>query len=133
MSATRMPAFSFIGPIAMILGGFALAGVSADAARGQRLFIQCAACHALQATPGTVGPPLGGILGRKSGATPGYSYSPALSAAVLQWDEATLNRWLERPTELVPGTKMIFAGIANPSDRAALIAYLKTTADPARR
>lgn len=114
--------------VMVLLGGFAFAEGSADAARGQRLFMQCAACHTLQVTPGSLGPPLGGIIGHEAAAAPGYSYSPALAAAGLRWDEATLNRWLEHPTDLVPGTKMIFAGIANPADRAAIIAYLKTTA-----
>jgi cytochrome c len=123
----------FAGVTMTLLSGFALGEGPADAARGQRLFMQCSVCHSLPATPGMLGPPLRGIVGQKAGAAPGYPYSSALAAAGLQWDEATLNRWLERPTDLVPGTKMIFAGIANPADRAAVIAYLKSTTIPPKR
>lgn len=123
----------FAALCSLLLADAALADGTADAARGRRLFMQCAACHALQPMPGTLGPPLGGIVGRKAAASPDYAYSPALAGAGLQWDEATLSRWLERPTGLVPGTKMIFAGIASPADRSALIAYLKTTAAAAKR
>jgi cytochrome c len=121
------------GVFAMLAGGPVLAGAAPEAARGERLFMQCAACHSMQPTPGGLGPPLAGIVGRAAAATPGYPYSAALSGAGLQWDEATLNRWLERPNQLVPGTKMIFAGISNPADRLALIAYLKAAAGAAAK
>ena len=45
--------------------------------------------------------------------------------ANIRWDEATLDRWLQRPQAVVPGTTMAFAGIANPADRRALIAYMR--------
>jgi len=107
----------------------AVAQTPGDAARGKRLFLQCQACHALQAgAPGTVGPSLGGVVGRKAGSIEGYSYSPALRASGLVWNAATLDQWLEQPNVLVPGTKMIFAGVANPADRAALVAFLEQAA-----
>jgi len=100
---------------------------SADAAlkRGKLLYIQCRACHELAAgRPHRVGPNLHGFLARDAATAPGFAYSVALRKANLKWDKSTLEKWLEKPAALAPGNSMAFAGIASPSDRAALIAYL---------
>lgn len=97
--------------------------------RGKLLFIQCRACHELQAgQPDKIGPNLSGLLGRKVAAQENFSYSPALRAASFVWDAATLNRWIEKPGAVVPGNAMAFAGIVDPKDRAALLAYLQRAA-----
>lgn len=100
--------------------------------RGERLFLQCRACHALgTAQEGKIGPPLGGSIGRKAASVPGFAYSKALTASGLTWDEATLDRWIAQPSALVPGTSMVYAGLVKPEDRQQLIAYLKrATAAP---
>ena len=67
-----------------------------------------------------------GIVGTKAGDVPGYDFSPALKASGLTWDEATLDKWLENPMKLVPGTRMTYAGQSDPAKRKDLIAYLKT-------
>jgi cytochrome c len=96
------------------------------AVAGKMIFMRCAACHAVSAAaPRKVGPHLQGIVGRKSGSVEGFSYSPAMKAASLRWDEATLDRWLTRPASVVPGTAMVFAGLPDAADRKAVIAYLK--------
>ncbi len=63
-------------------------------------------------------------MNRKAGASEGYSYSRGMVDSGLIWDVATLDRWLERPDAVVPGTTMAFAGIASVTDRAAIISYL---------
>ena len=83
----------------------------------------CAACHQQQTTP--VAPGLSGILGRKA-AVEDFPYSPAFRKAGFTWDEDSLNRYLETPRAVVPDNQMAFFGLENPSDRTALIAYLKT-------
>lgn len=94
--------------------------------RGKLLFIQCRACHELKAgLPDKVGPSLDGLLGRKSGSKAGFGYSPALLAANITWDKATLDRWLQKPSAVVPGNAMAFAGVADPKDRAALLMYIE--------
>jgi cytochrome c len=104
----------------------ALAAPSADAVMGKRLFLRCAACHAMSAAASAkVGPHLQGVVGRKSGSVATYRYSAAMQKAALTWDEATLDRWLTRPATVVPGTSMAFAGVPNPAERKAIIAYLK--------
>jgi len=111
---------------ALLWNATALSGNADAATRGKRLFLQCQACHAPTGdAQGTVGPSLGAVVGRKAASLDGYNYSTALTASGLVWNEATLDRWLEHPSALVPGTKMIFAGVASAADRAALIAYLK--------
>lgn len=94
--------------------------------RGERLFLQCRACHSLGTeTAGKVGPPLLGLLGRKAGTYPDFGYSSALAASGLTWDDATLDRWLASPATVVPGTSMVFAGLPKSEDRRALIDYLR--------
>jgi cytochrome c len=104
-------------------------GVAAETApsgRGRILFLACQSCHDLKPGPSPkTGPSLYGVVGRKAGALAGYAYSPAMKAQTFVWDEATLNRWLTAPTDLVPGTKMAFAGLPKAEDRAAVIEYLK--------
>jgi cytochrome c len=46
----------------------------------------------------------------------------------LIWDERTLERWLSDPERLVPGQKMGLR-VAQPEDRADLIAHLKRESD----
>jgi cytochrome c len=72
-----------------------------------------------------------GLFGRKAGSLPDYSYSVALKNSGIVWDEHTLDRWLQGPSTMVPGTEMIFAGLADPQERADVIAYLKEATKPA--
>ncbi len=98
-----------------------------DAAIGARLFLQCRACHTVgPGEPGNTGPNLSSIVGAKAGGKSGYTYSPALAGSGIVWTSTTLDAWLVKPTSLVPGTKMAFAGVASPKARADLIAYLAT-------
>jgi len=108
-----------------------LSPAHADEARGKRLFLQCAACHALndQATA-KVGPALHGMFTRPIAAKDGYDYSPALKKLGGTWDKNSLDRWLAKPAAVAPGTKMVFAGMANDQDRADLIAYLQKVTTP---
>jgi len=96
-------------------------------ATGAKLFLQCRACHTVNAG-GTqaIGPNLSGVLGAKAASKPGYNYSPALKKANLTWSKPTMDAWLTRPSKLVPGNKMAFAGMTNPQARADMIAYLGT-------
>ena len=98
-----------------------------DAAQGELVFKHnCAICHTVEAGKNKIGPSLAGIVGRKSGAEAGFTYSDGMSSAGLTWDEATLDKYLANPREVVPGNKMMFPGVKNPDERRAIIAYLKT-------
>lgn len=86
---------------------------------------QCAACHTIaKDAPHGLGPNLWGVAGSKSGDIKGYEFSPAMKAAGLTWDEATLDKYLTNPRDVVPGTKMSFAGIADATKRKELITWL---------
>jgi len=115
---------------AVLALAFALAGqasAAGDAANGGTLFKQkCGLCHSAQAGQNRVGPSLFGVVGRKAGSVPSYSYSDAMKDSGLTWDDATLFSYLAGPRAKVPGTKMTFAGFPNASDRADVIAYLNT-------
>ncbi|HEX7967040.1 MAG TPA: cytochrome c family protein, partial [Stellaceae bacterium] len=82
-------------------------------------------CHTVEAGKNKIGPSLAGIVGRKAGTAPGFSYSDANKKSGVTWDEATLDAYLTDPRKFMPGTKMVFAGLKNPDDRKAIIAYLK--------
>lgn len=99
-----------------------------DAAAGKRAFLKCAACHAIaKGAPNKIGPNLFGVVGRKAGTAPGFRYSAAMKAkgASITWDAATLDKWLARPSAVIPGTSMAFGGVPNAAERASIIAYLK--------
>lgn len=99
---------------------------NADLDKGRVLFLQCRACHGLeQGGANKVGPNLYGIFGQKAGTVAGFAYSEALSAADIVWSAEALDDWLARPSDFLPGNRMVFAGIRKPEDRANLIAYLK--------
>jgi len=111
-----------------------LASANPDA--GKAAFKQCTACH----TPdkggkNTVGPNLWDIVGNPKGHHEGYSYSKAMQAATVKggdegvWTYEHLNAFLTSPKAYLPGTKMTFAGLRKPEDRANVIAYLRTLAD----
>jgi len=103
-----------------------VAAAPPDPAAGQKLFVRCAACHSVMPNKQGIGPSLAGLVGRKAGSVPGYSYSPAMRASKLVWSRAMLDRYLAGPAKMVPGNKMPFAGIASDPDRANLVAYLAT-------
>jgi len=116
-----------------ILGLLAVPGVlwaaPADPVAGGTVFKKCAACHSTDPSGRSgVGPNLRGVVGRPAARVPGFSYSPAMTASKLVWNEKTLMRFLAAPRQMVPGTRMTFAGLPNPQDRANVIAFLKQSA-----
>jgi cytochrome c len=96
-----------------------------DPAAGQRVFAQCAGCHATAPGVNKIGPSLAGVVGRRSGTEPGYEYSPAMKNANITWDDSTLDKFLASPAGLVHGTKM-FISVPSSADRQNVIAYLDT-------
>ncbi len=99
---------------------------TANPDRGRRLYIQCRACHTLIAEGNQLlGPNLLGFMDRQAGTASGYEYSEALLSAEISWTPEMLDAWMQSPSEVIPGNKMIFAGIRKARDRADLIAYLQ--------
>ena len=111
--------------VAVVLG-FSSALAEGDAAAGKQVFATtCGVCHSTEPGVNKIGPSLAGIFGSKSGAVPGYDFSPALKAANITWDETALDKYLQSPMADVHGTKMMIS-VPNAENRQNIIAYLKT-------
>ena len=101
-----------------------------DAKQGQRVFNKCKACHSLVEGQKRIGPSLYAVFGRKVGTLPGFSFSSAMKNADVVWTEKTLDEYLAKPREFMPGTRMAFAGLPKKQERDDLIAYLKEATKP---
>ncbi|MGZ3265967.1 MAG: c-type cytochrome [Croceibacterium sp.] len=121
-------------PIAGVVEGGAAAKVdlgtvlaSADPAAGQKIFAKCSSCHTIdQGGANGIGPNLYGTVGVPIGeGKGGFAFSGALSGHGGNWTYENLFDWLKSPSAFAPGTKMTFAGLSSPQDRANVIAYLK--------
>ena len=97
-----------------------------DAAKGAIVFNQCKTCHVVDKGVNRVGPSLYGVVGRKAGTVAKYTYSKANKESGLMWTAAKLDEYLAAPQKVVKGTKMAFAGLKKPEDRANVIAFLAT-------
>ena len=91
---------------------------------GEAVYARCQGCHALAYD--RTGPRHCGLFGRRAGSVPGFQYSAPMKASDIIWTARTLDRFLENPGRAVPGTTMGYAGVADATERAALIAYLKS-------
>jgi cytochrome c len=99
-----------------------------DASAGERVFRRCGSCHEVgEGAENKVGPVLNGVVGRPAAAIEDYEYSDAMQEAAaggLVWTVAVLQEYLEKPRDVVPGTKMNFPGLRSEEQRNDVIAYL---------
>ncbi|NJC05235.1 cytochrome c [Sphingomonas kaistensis] len=103
---------------------------SADAAKGADVFKKCQACHTVEkGAANGLGPNLWSAYGKPHGHVPGFAYSDALKGVPGVWDWKSMNEWLTNPKKYAPGTKMTFAGLSNPEDRANVMAFLNSKSD----
>src|SRR5438309_3428073 len=102
----------------------------ADPAAGQQIFNKCMACHnADKGGANQLGPNLWGVIGEPIGQGRGFAFSDALGKKGGTWAWDNLSEWLTSPRNFAPGTKMTFAGLSNPQDRANVIAFLNQHSD----
>jgi cytochrome c len=98
---------------------------TADAARGEAVFRKCSACHnANQGGANGLGPNLFGTMGNSLAHRADYSYSEPLRAHGGRWDWDAMSQWLRSPRAFAPGTKMTFAGLGDPQERADVMLFL---------
>ncbi|MBS0410745.1 MAG: cytochrome c family protein [Proteobacteria bacterium] len=99
-----------------------------DPGQGHTVFAsRCAMCHsAAKGGPTILGPTLWGVVGRPAGTVKGFAYSSGMKGAGFTWSNDRLRIYLPKPNGMVPGTKMTFAGLKNPTQIDDLIAYLNT-------
>ncbi len=92
---------------------------------GAKIFKKCASCHTIgKGEAPKVGPNLYGVVGRKKGST-NFSYSEGMKAKGGAWDVESISQFITKPKDYISGTKMAFAGLKKPQDRADVILYLQ--------
>ena len=97
-----------------------------DVKKGAKLFkAKCAQCHSIE-EGGNVksGPPLWALFGSNAGRTTGYGYSEAVKSSGITWSDKHMYEFLVNPKKYIPGTKMVFAGLKKPAERADLVAFM---------
>lgn len=125
-----------LASVALVLGGcLSLTGPAhaqgapdeATLKLGKRVFLMCRSCHGTEDDGRhKVGPNLHGVFGRKAGSVEGFKFSDAVKNSGIVWTEETINEWLVKPKDFLPGNKMAFAGVPKENERKAVIAYLKS-------
>ena len=123
----------------LLVGGLVLAAAACepsdvepqavDPQLGERAYQKCFSCHSLESGKNDLtGPTLHKIVGRSIAAERDFNYSPAMRKFADregQWGKGLLDKFIADPEAMVPGTSMMFHGIGDPAERAALIAYLE--------
>lgn len=103
---------------------------STDIDAGKKMFKKCKACHTIdKGGKNKVGPNLWGIVGRAQASVDGFKYSSAISQLSGTWTYEHLDTFLTSPGKYVAGNKMMFKGLGNADDRAALLLYLREQSD----
>ena len=108
------------------LTGVKFASYTGDAAAGEKVFVTCKTCHAIEPGKNMIGPSMHALQGRTAGSIPGYTYSAANKGSGIVWTNEKLFQYLENPQRVIPGTKMTYTGVKDPQKRADVIAYLDT-------
>jgi cytochrome c len=110
---------------ASLIAVSATAASAQDVAKGEISFHKCLPCHSIgDDAQNKIGPVLNGLDGRHSGTVEGFEYSDANKNSGIVWNEAKFKEYIQDPRGVVPGTKMIFAGIKNPQEINDLWAYV---------
>ncbi len=121
--AAEAPAAAPVGVAALL--------AAADPAAGAKAVKKCTACHSLnQGGKHKLGPNLWDVIGRPVASAAGYKYSKAFKGKSGEtWSYDNLDAFLTKPKGWAPGTKMTFAGLKKPEQRADLIAHLRSLSD----
>jgi cytochrome c2 len=124
---SRLVFAGLAGALPLLTAVAALAAAKGDPVAGRQVFVQCTACHKIDASGVSgVGPNLNRVVGRRAGTLPGYRYSPAMTGANRVWDDRTLDAYLTAPAQAIPGNRMPFAGLRDPAARRNVIAYIRS-------
>jgi cytochrome c len=124
MRRRAIRATGLLATMALAAAG-AAANAEGDAARGEKRFEECIACHSVEPGSNGIGPTLHGVLGRKAGELADFRFSPALKRSAITWTAQTLDDFVADPQKIVPANRMPYAGMPDAADRADLIAYLQ--------
>ncbi len=108
------------------MAGSALAD-DGDAAKGEKVFRKCKACHTADEEKNKIGPHLVGIVGRQAASVEDYKYGPGITAAAEKigvWDEAKLVEYLASPKDYVGGKSKMTFKLKKEDQRKDVAAYL---------
>jgi cytochrome c len=120
-----MVRFVALGLSVLVFSG--VAAQAGDAGKGKEVFQRCAICHTVVKDGGNgLGPNLFGVVGRKAGTVPGFSYSPAMKSAGFTWAPDKLTAYVQHPGAVVPANRMAFTGLGSPEQASDVVAYLAT-------
>ena len=108
-----------------VTGALTVGSAHADVKRGEKLFEECRACHAVERGINGVGPDLHGVFGRRAAALEEFRYSPALKKSGITWTRQTLDAYVADPQKAVPANRMPYGGMPEAKDRADLLEYLQ--------
>ncbi len=135
MKSTTLTRMGLVAAMLLAIPAYAADMPEGDAEKGEKKFKACAACHAVgEGAKHKVGPHLNDLIGRTAGSLEDYKYSKGMAKMGeegLVWTEEILFEYLEKPRTYVKGTKMSYAGLRKPQDRANVIAFLKKYSKPA--
>src|SRR5262249_26438945 len=124
----RAFSFSFVSSVLSAFVFFSGAGAQ-QRDEGERAFQKCYSCHSVDRNEKNLsGPNLAGVIGRRAGTLPNFTYSAPMKKAGaegLVWNDETLEHYLADPLEMIPETTMSFPGVRNPAERRAVIEYLR--------
>ncbi len=111
--------------------GIATLIAAAEPDAGEKLFRKCVICHSPDKDgKRKIGPNLWDVVEGPVAAAEGFAYSNALKEKSGEtWSYDNLDAFLEKPKDWAPRTKMSFAGLKKPEQRAAVIAYLRSLSD----
>ena len=132
ITKTKMVLFAGLSALLVFSGTGSVAMAAGDAVKGKRVFAKCRACHKTVEGKHGVGPSLYGVVDRAIATAEGFKkYSKAMKAygEGQVWSEELLDAYLENPKGVVKGTRMAFAGLKKPDQRADVIAYLRSVSE----
>ena len=124
MSKLALRGLRVVCTFALVAAGGA-ARADGDATRGEKKFEECATCHSVMEGQNGVGPSLHGLFGRKAAAIANFRYSAPMKRSGITWTAKALDEFIADPQKVVVGNRMPYSGLADPGDRADLIAYLE--------
>ena len=88
----------------------------------------CRTCHSVKQGDNRLGPSLHNIYGAKAGSAPGYAnYSQGLKSSGITWDEASLDKFIENPDQVIPNNNMKpYRGLDDEAVRKQIVSFLKS-------
>jgi len=129
--AVEVPDIATAGPVEeVVVVSLAELLASASITSGERVAKKCGACHTFEnGQANKIGPNLWNVIGQPAAGVAGFRFSSAMQGSGVTWDFETLDAFLLKPRDVVPGTAMSFAGIRKPKDRANLMAWMRAHSD----